>query len=260
MTPRPPTDPPFALRSPQGGLPEAAGLAVGPGAREGTSGRAFVARGELGRVLRGLSSLFWGLPVTLVAFARHFLSVWPSVYDLVLPPLGTLLLVYGVFRLSRFHPQERVWQQSVFTAESLGMVLVGLSPFLYLWSRVPTEPLFARAVAVLVFAAVLFLVALTRLLSRLAAMLPDPATQADAHLFHVLTGYVGLTLGTMAAVLYWRLAPASLSEFLSLPQQPIAQGFQAFLLMLLLIPIAMSMAVTWKLKEVVMGVLMGSRN
>jgi hypothetical protein len=210
-------------------------------------------------VLRGLSAIFWGMPVTLMAFARHFLAVWPSVYDLVLPPLGTGLLLLGVFRLGRLHPQERIWQQALFSAQALSVVLLGLSPFLYLWSRVPGEPLFARAVAVLLLAAILFLVALTRVLARLAAMLPDPSTQADAHLFHVLTGYVGLTLSTVAAVLYWRLSPASLSEFLTLPQQPIAHGFQAFMLLLILIPIAMSMAVAWKLKEVVMAVLVGRR-
>lgn len=254
MTSRPPTDVPGSSLHADREEPDAAGTA--------TSRRDFGEAGTStfaawGRVLRGLSALFWGLPVSLVAFARHFLAVWPSAYDLVLPSVGALLLVYGVFRLGALHPYERIWQQALFASQTLGLVILGLSPFLYLWSRVPAEPLFARAVAVLLFASVLFLVAVTRVLARLAALLPDPAAQADAQLFHLLTGYVGLTLATAAGVFYWRMSPISLSEFLSLPQQPVAHGLQAFLLMLILIPIAMSMAVTWKLKEVVMAVLVG---
>lgn len=212
---------------------------------------------EVAVVMRSLSALFWGVPLTLLAFARHFLAVIPSAYDAMLPLLGTGLLVFGLSRIGRFHRQERVWQQSVFTSQMLGLILFGLSPFLYLWSRIPVEPLFARGVAVLLVAAVAFLVAFTNTLYRLAAMLPDAPTHADARLFHTLTGYVASTVGATTTGLYWRLAPPTLSDFLALPQQPVAHGLQAFLLILMLVPVAMAMAVTWKLKEVTLSLLAG---
>lgn len=214
---------------------------------------------ELGSVLRGLSAIFWGLPVTLLAFARHFLSFLPSAYDLVLPSAGTLLLGYGVFRLSKLHGQERVWQHPLAMCQILAVILAGLSPFLFLWNRVPSEPFFARAVALSLGVALIFLIALSNTLARLAALLPDPATQADASLFASVTGYVGATLAAVSLVLYWRLEPATLSEFLSLPQQPVAHALQAFMLILALVPVAISMAVTWKLKEVVLAVLVSPR-
>lgn len=212
---------------------------------------------DFAAVLRSLSAIFWGLPVTLLAFARHFLSFFPSAYDLVLPSAGTLLLFFGVLRLSRFHPQERPWQQPLVVTQVLALLLLGLSPFLFLWSRVPSEALFSRAVALALVVALVFLIALSNTLARLAALLPDAPTQADARLFHAITAYVSTTLAAVSGVLYWRLSPASLSEFLALPQQPIAHGLQAFMLVLTLIPVAISMAVSWKLKEVVLGLLLG---
>lgn len=212
---------------------------------------------EFAAVLRGLSAIFWGLPVSLLAFARHFLSFFPSAYDMVLPSAGTLLLLYGLLRLSCFHPQERVWQQALGVAQIGATLLFGLSPFLFLWSRVPSEPLFSRAVVISLLLALVFLVALSHTLARLAALLPDAATHADAKLFHTITACVAATLAAVSLVLYFRLAPASLSDFLALPQQPIAHGLQAFLLVLVLVPVAISMAVSWKLKEVVLAVLLG---
>ena len=45
-----------------------------------------------------------------------------------------------------------------------------------------------------------------------------------------------------------------------LRRQPVPPpGVQAFMLVLVLIPVAMTMAVTWKLKEVVVAVLVGRR-
>ncbi len=211
--------------------------------------------GDVAGVMRSLSALFWGLPLTLLAFARHFLMVIPSAYDAILPPVGTVLLVFGLLRIGRFQRQERVWQEALFSSQVLGVLLLGLSPFLYMWSRVPSEPLFARAVGVLLVGSLVFLVSVSLTLARLAAMLPDAAAHSDARLFHTLTGYLASTVGAITAGLYWRLEPPTLSDFLALPQQPVAHGLQAFVLVLVLVPVAMSMALTWKLKEVALGVL-----
>jgi hypothetical protein len=214
---------------------------------------------EMASVVRGLAALFWGLPIALLAFARHFLAFWPSVYDLVLPPASTALLFLGLHRLSRLHPGERVWQQAVFQAQVLGLILMGLSPFLFFWSRTPTTEFFGRAVVVLLGVGFAFVVALLRMLVRLSAILPDETARADARLFQGLATYVVLVLVGAAVTLFVRLSPISLSEFLELPKQPSAFGRQAILLLLTLLPIAMAMAVSWKLKEVALGVVIGRR-
>ncbi|MBL9138191.1 MAG: hypothetical protein JNK85_20145 [Verrucomicrobiales bacterium] len=214
---------------------------------------------EMASVVRGLAAIFWGLPIALLAFARHFLAFWPSVYDLVLPPAATGLLLLGLHRLSRLYPQERIWQQAVFQAQILALLLVGLSPFLFFWSRTPGADFFGRAVVVLLGAAFAFVVALMRVLVRLSAILPDETARSDARLFQGLATYVVVVLVGAAVTLFVRLSPIGLSEFLELPKQPSAFGRQALLLLLTLLPIAMAMAVAWKLKEVAMGVVIGRR-
>lgn len=216
-------------------------------------------RADLAAVMRGLSAVFWGLPFALVAFARHFLALLPSVYDLVLPPLAAGLVAVGLSRMARFQRQERTWQTSLLSTQILALLILGLAPFLYLWSRMPRIEFFSRAVLLLVVLSLGFLVALTRMLSRLAAMLPDDTVQSDARLFHSLATYVIAILVSVGGTLYFRLSPIPLSEFLTLPQQPLGFGRQATLLLLVLIPIAMTMSVTWKLKEVVMALVLGAR-
>lgn len=215
---------------------------------------------ELAGVFRGLSALFWGLPLALLAFARHFLAFWLSVYDLLLPVAAAACLWFGVSRMRQFQPGERVWQRSVLVTELLSVLMVGLAPFLYLWSRLPAVELYARAVLILVGVSFGFLVALTGMLARLSAMLPDETARADARLFHGLARYVVVVLAGAGLAVYLRLRPASIVEFLSLPYPPQGLLRQAILLLLVLVPVAMAMAVAWKLKEVVLAVVVGARS
>lgn len=211
-------------------------------------------------VLRGLSAIFWGLPVALLAVARHFLVLWPTIYDLVLPPLAAGIVLYGVGRLHRLHPRERIWQRAILETETLALIATGLAPFLFLWNRVPEEAFFARAVGLMLAVSLGLLVSLTRTLSRLAALLPDEPTRADARLFHGITRYLVLVLFGVVAAVAVREWPSSLTRLLALPREPVGFARQALLLLLTLIPVAMAMAVTWKLKEVVLGILIGRRS
>ncbi len=212
----------------------------------------------LAGVLRGLSALFWSLPLALLAFARHFLAIIPTVYDLMLPTVATGLALYGLFRMGPYQRSERIWQTSLHRAQMLGLLVVGLSPFLFLWGRMPSVDFFARSVALLLAVALVFLVALLGTLERLAAMMPDDTVRGDAHMFRGLTAYVVAVLAGVSVTLYWRLLPGRLSEFLEIPRQPLGLGRQAILLLLVLVPVAMAMAVTWKLKEVVFAAMIGS--
>ncbi len=216
-------------------------------------------RAGLSGVLRGLSALFWGLPLALLAFARHFLAVIPTLYDLFLPTLAAGLVLFGLLRMAPYQRGERVWQNALLVAQMLALLVVGLSPFLFLWSRMPSIEFFARAVALLLGVALVFLVALLGTLERLAAMMPDDTVRGDAQLFRGLTAYVVSVLAGVFVTLYWRLAPGHLSEFLEIPKHPLGFGRQAILLLLILVPVAMAMAVTWKLKEVVLATVLGGR-
>ena len=217
-------------------------------------------RADLASVMRGLSAIFWGLPLTLLAYARHFLSTWPSPYDLLLPVIGSGSLLVGVSLMRRLHRGERVWQRSLLLTQILAMMMVGLSPFLFLWSRLPQVEMYARAVLILLGVAFAFALALTGMLVRLAALLPDETARGDARMFHALSLYVVAVLFGAGAAVYFRLSPIPLSDFLALPRQPYGFGRQALLLLLTLVPVAMSMAVAWKLKEVALAVVVSDRS
>src|SRR5690606_31280131 len=121
---------------------------------------------------------------------------------------------FGVSSMGRMHPRERIWQRSVFTAQLLALVLTGLSPFLFLWSRAPSVPFYARAVLMIVGVAFALMIALTRMLARLSALLPDDTARADARLFHLVSSYVVLLLAGIGVWVYLRVAPISLNNLL----------------------------------------------
>ncbi len=214
---------------------------------------------SLGRLMRGLSALFWGLPAALViCFHTARADGWKALG--VAPPLAaTGLLVYGLWQISSFQKQERVWRTAVDRAWGLALVLFGLSPFLYWWNRVPANVFFLVMVLLLAVAGLVFLVALNFMLRRLGAILPDEALRLEIRQFTSLN--VNLLLATLVlSGLYTGLG--------YLPRLPLY--FQAvmvvldrsslwLLVLLVLLPLAMTMALLWKTKEVIFENVFGAR-
>src|SRR5258706_16312177 len=65
---------------------------------------------SLGRLVRGLSALFWGLPLSLVVCVQTAKGEGFDKLN-VFPPLGaTLLLFYGFGFFGHFQKQVRVWR------------------------------------------------------------------------------------------------------------------------------------------------------
>src|SRR5437016_11468910 len=67
---------------------------------------------SLGRLVRGLSALFWGLPFALIACfytAKVEGLKWFGIPALV----STGLLVFGLWELGAFQRQERVWRDAL---------------------------------------------------------------------------------------------------------------------------------------------------
>src|SRR5262245_62979161 len=104
---------------------------------------------SLGRLVRGLSAVFWGLPLTLLVYAGAVETDWFRNYK-VFPALATTgLLMFGLWQIGAFQRQERPWRAALDWARLLGLVNFGLSPFLYWWSRVSENPFFSLMVSVL---------------------------------------------------------------------------------------------------------------
>ncbi len=215
---------------------------------------------SLGHLARGLSALFWGLPAALLISAETARADW-------LKPLGFLpalavngLIFYGLWQLSYFQKQERPWRAALDRALLLALVNLGLSPFIYWHNLLPDQPFFNDAVWLLELAAVIFLFNLNLVLQRLGAMLPDETLRLETRQFTAMNRWllVILLLICVAFIAFSQMAQPSL------PAGRVLSFFNRASAMLLvffiLLPLAMTMALIWKTKEVILEAVFGSRN
>jgi len=213
----------------------------------------------LGKLARGLSALFWGLPAALLVSAETARAEW-------LKPLGFLpalavnaLLVYGLWQMGDFQKQERPWRNALDRAQLLALVIFGLCPFIYWHNKMPEQIFFSAAVAVLELSAVLFLFNLNLVLKRLGAMLPDETLRSETRQFTALNRWL------LVALLFFAIAFVALIQ-LPHPSLPVGRlliwlnrASNLLLIFFILLPLAMTMALIWKTKEVILDAVFGSR-
>jgi hypothetical protein len=207
-------------------------------------------------LVRGLSSLFWGLPAALVIAVQTAKGDWLKPLGFAPVTLAMLLLLYGVLMLGKFQTQERIWMAALERARFVAIINVGLSPFLFFWSKVSGQWFFNVAVALMVLSMLAFLYLLNAVLARLAAMLPDETLRGETRVFTRLNQIILLVL-TASAPFYFVLRGAE-----TLPR--IVVDFMLFfdrigdlmqllgVLIFISLPVAMTMALLWKTKEVIM--------
>lgn len=213
----------------------------------------------LGRLVRGLSALFWGLPLALVVCVKTATEEWfrprglfpPAIVGILPPLIVTALLFYGLNLLGAFQKQERIWREALDRARVLALVNMGLSPFIYWWNKLPFVSFYALAISLLMLCGLLFLFNLNYALQRLAAMLPDETLRLEARVFGTMNLYLlCLTLALIAVYFV-------LNQFERLPGvlESFVHGLeftrQWLLVFLILLPMAMTMSLIWKIKETI---------
>jgi len=226
----------------------------------------------LGRLARGLSVLFWGLPVALVVCVQSAKSDWFRPLGVVPPLIATGLLFYGLNLLGASQPQERVWRAALERAKILALIIACASPFLYWWNRVPSHPFFNTIIELLILAGLGFLLLLNPMLVRLTWMLPDETLRAETQMFtsvnrSILLG-VFLLLATFFAVLHidpslpdqfvgWLVKVSPLPHRLNTIFYFVDHAGHWLVLFVVLFPLAMTMALIWKIKEVILTSVFG---
>lgn len=212
---------------------------------------------SLGKLARGLSALFWGLPAALIVSVRAAKSDWLPPWMFVPVVILHALLLFGLWQMSAFRPKERPWRAALDRAKLLGLVNLGLSPFLYWYNRVPGQEFFSIAVLVLGTSGLLFLFNLNVVIERLGAMLPDETLRQETRQFTAINRGLLLSL-LLLSVAYFC--------FLHLPNLPMNLRIIALLLenyslyamvFLILLPLAMTMALIWKTKEAILDSVFG---
>jgi len=214
---------------------------------------------SLGKLVRGLSALFWGLPAALLAGATAAQVEW-------LKPLGFLpllavngMLCYGLSQLGDFQPQERPWRATLDRARLLGWVNLGLCPFIYWHHRAPAEPCFAVECVLGECAAALLLYQLNTVLQRLGAMLPDETLRQETRQFTVLNKWLLTGLLAAVAIAGAGLEAVHVGKLSGRHLDGLVQAGEAGAMLLLLVPLTMTMALLWKTKEVILDGVFGPR-
>ncbi len=211
---------------------------------------------SLGRLVRGLSALFWGLPLALIVCFHTAKADVLKGLGIVPPVICTGLLLFGLSQLSAFQKQERIWRNAIDRAGLLGLVNFGLSPFLYWSNRVPGNRFFEIMVVLMAASGLLFLGCLNLVLRRLGAMLPDEALRLETRQFTALnlnlltvTAFLGLVYLVLSK---WPQPPLQLLALLRLLGDRPDFWILLMLVPLVLLPLAMTMALLWKTKEVIL--------
>jgi hypothetical protein len=213
---------------------------------------------SLGKLTRGLSALFWGLPAALIVCAETARLNFIQPFEIVPSLAVNALLLYGLWLMGSFQRQERPWRNALDRAKLLGLVNFGLCPFLFWFNRMPAQDYFRDAIFVLVLSAMLFLFNLNVVLKQLGAMLPDETLRHDVNLFTALNRWMltAWMLFVTAAILVPQLLPGVLNLEVLLW---LVRAEAAVLLFLGLAPLAITMALIWKTKEVIFDSVFGAK-
>ncbi|HEX4265059.1 MAG TPA: hypothetical protein VH597_12025 [Verrucomicrobiae bacterium] len=214
---------------------------------------------SLGRMVRGLSALFWGLPVSLIVCIGTASAGWFQVYGLVPPIVSTGLVAFGLWQLDSFQKQERPWRNALDRAKVFAVINVGLSPFVFWWNQRPDLFPYGVSVRVLALSAWFFLFTLNTVLVRLAAMLPDETLRHETRQFTSLNQTLLLALPVVIAL---QIAVARVRQWPPQFETVLAvwdRGGSWLLILLTLLPLAMTMALIWKTKEVILDSVFGQK-
>jgi hypothetical protein len=216
---------------------------------------------SLGRLARGLSALFWGLPAALLSCGFTFRAERVQ-FAGIIPAIVTLsLLYYGLWLMGDFQKQERPWTRALDRARLPALINLGSCPFLLWWNHFPQQPYFIAGVGVLAFSGVIFLFNLNLVIARLGAMLPDETLRQETRSFTVMNRLllVGLVLSVGVYFCLWRMPdlPPQIAVIIEILSDT---NYKFWLLVFLfLLPLAMTMALLWKTKEVILESVFGGR-
>jgi hypothetical protein len=214
---------------------------------------------SLGRLARGLSCLFWGLPIALLICAQAVRTEWLRSMGVVPALLATGLLLYGVWQMAAFQPQERVWTAALWRTRLLATINFGLSPFLYWWGHVPRNLYFLSAILLFGACSIAFLGSLNSTIKRLGAMLPDETLRAETRQFTTVNLWLLFLLACLMAFFIGAAQSPELSDHFSGFLELADRHYRWLVVSFVLLPVAMTMALLWKTKEVILESVFGGR-
>jgi|GEM_PF-744797 len=209
-------------------------------------------------LVRGLTFLFWGLPLCVVIFAAVATTAGFGHLGVIGPAIPPMLICYGFIQVGSAVGGDLVWRRQVDRALLLGLIMVGLAPFLYWWHRVPENLFFSSMVIVLCVTGFAMLFVMSYLIQQLAFALGEPILLLDARR---LGSYVRISAITSIAVLLshvvggiFKLLPQEYLDAVLDTSHPV---FLAGVVIFVLTPLATVMSLLWKMKQLILNSVFG---
>jgi hypothetical protein len=202
--------------------------------------------GQLLRLSRGFSCLFWAMPAMSVAHAAGWTPFVEIRWTIGVLLVGFLPLLWGLWRLRIGGDLSRRWGRHIRRMLLLSVAALYLSPFLAWWSVAPMQPYFAFNTAAHYLVMIALMAGLNRLAGEAGDWMGDAGLRREAKaglgMVLWLSGCTVVALGWMyhrAGVLEAGL-PTVLAHVSQLPREA---------RMLFLLPYAMTAYVMWRAKE-----------
>jgi hypothetical protein len=207
-----------------------------------------------------LSCLFWGLPIALLISVPGVPSQWLVHVGWGPRVLATGLLLFGVWQLGSFQRQERIWVSTHGRAQAVALVNVGLSPFLFWCERAPQLAYFQLGALMFHLGLLLFLALLNSVLERLTSMLPDETLRTETRLFAGVNRWLVLLLLAAASLFHAGINWTRVADQYPRLLEFVGEYPSYFIMPFVLIAIALTMAVIWKTKQVILDSVFGGQH
>lgn len=204
---------------------------------------------EIRRLIRGLSALFWGLPLALLFSFKTGTGLLVSRPEAITPIMAFALLTFGSHQLKSIRIVNQPTGQLVDWINLFALTNLGLSPFLYFWNQQPDEPYFSQVVGLLLLSGLLFVYLFNRLLFHLGNHLHEEPLRTETNLFSSFNAYCLIAL-TITIGVYFVLGevPLGIMDF-RLMSHPLMRIAHVIVLFFILLPLALTMTLTWRVKE-----------
>jgi len=174
---------------------------------------------------------------------------------------ANVLILFGLWQMGSFQKQERPWRHALDRAKLLAVINLGLCPFLFWFNRMPEQLFFRAGIFIFVLSALLFLFNLNVALKQLSAMLPDETLRQETRQFTALNRWLLVIWITVVAISVLALQLLDLPALFGSTRWQLAQSAElALLLFLGLTPLAVTMALIWKTKQVILDSVFGMRS
>lgn len=210
---------------------------------------------SLGKLVRGLSALFWGLPAALIVCVGTAIGGWFRVFSIAPVMMTTGLIFYGLWQIGSFQKQERPWRLALDRTRLVALVNFGLSPFLYWWNRMPDNSFFSTVVGMLAVSALIFLFNLNLVIARLGQMIPDETLREETRQFTAINRAMLVLLVVIASCYVFLMQMPNLPGSVMRLLFQLQHVGQPIVMLLVLLPLSLTMSLLWKTKEVIMDSL-----